>query len=155
VTTRLVLNELDLDLAPLAAALVIVIIVVVGGVAGASALSATGLDGAVAVLEVIALIVVGGGVVGDDLSRHGESEGELMSGMGLGGETLMWFSGLQKERTDMRRRSYSACLGGDGIGLAHLCCSMAGGSEWNRIKSEGDVADRWLGVSTSVWPGMR
>jgi hypothetical protein len=78
VTTRLVLNELDLDLAPLAAALVIVIVVVVGGVAGASALSATGLDGAVTVLKVIALIVVGGRVVRDDLSRHGGGERRMV-----------------------------------------------------------------------------
>ena len=54
VTTRLVLDELDLDLAALTAALVVVVIVVVGGIADALALDTAWL--AAAVLEVVMVI---------------------------------------------------------------------------------------------------
>ena len=50
-SARLVANELDLNLATLAAALLVVIIVVVGG-AGAGALDAARLSGRVAIAEV-------------------------------------------------------------------------------------------------------
>ena len=69
VSTRLVLDELDLDLASLAARLVVIVIVVVGSGAGARSLGTAALDGAIAVLQVV--VLVGGvGVVSDDFSRH-------------------------------------------------------------------------------------
>ena len=71
VTTRLVLDELDFNLPPLAARLVVVIVVVVGSSAGARTLDASALGGAVAVLEVVVLVVRSVGVVGDNLA-HGE-----------------------------------------------------------------------------------
>ena len=81
--TRLVLNELDLDLAPLATGLVIVIIVVVGS-AGTRALDASALERAIAVLQ----IVVGGGRVG--LVIVGELVGHIGRGWsGAAGWFLM------------------------------------------------------------------
>ena len=71
VSTRLILDELDLDLPSLAARLVIVIIVVVGGGGSTLTLSTSALDGAASILEVV--IVVGRvWVVSNDLSRHDE-----------------------------------------------------------------------------------
>ena len=68
VSTRLVLDELDLNLASLATRLVVVVIVVVGS-AGTRALDTSALEGAIAVLEVVR----GGGrvglVIGGDLSH--------------------------------------------------------------------------------------
>lgn len=69
VTARLVLDELDLNLATLAAALLVVIVVVVGSITGASALGATGLYGAIAVLELVVVVIIGGGIV-NDVGRH-------------------------------------------------------------------------------------
>ena len=74
VTTRLVLNELDFDLPALAAGLVVVVVIVVGGIAGAGALGTSRLGVAIAVLEVVMLIVGRVGVVGDNLSRHVDDE---------------------------------------------------------------------------------
>ena len=68
VSTRLVLDELDLDLASLATRLVIVIVVVVGG-AGTRALDASALEAAIAVLEVIGRGGRVGLVIGGDLSH--------------------------------------------------------------------------------------
>lgn len=68
VPTRLVLDELDLDLAALTAALLVVIVIVVGGGAGALALGATALDDT-AVLEVVVLLVRRVWVLVDDLGR--------------------------------------------------------------------------------------
>ena len=67
-STRLVLDELDLDLASLATWLVIVIIVVVGG-AGTRALDASALEGAIAILEVIGSGGRVGLVIGSDLGH--------------------------------------------------------------------------------------
>ena len=67
VTTRLVLDELDLNLATLAAGLVVVIVVVVGGGAGALALDAAVLGPAI--VEVVVFLVVVGGIL-DQLGRH-------------------------------------------------------------------------------------
>lgn len=67
VSTRLVLNELDLDLTALTARLVVVVIIVVGGIGGTLALDAARL---VAVLELL-LLVVAGGVLVDEFCRHG------------------------------------------------------------------------------------
>lgn len=54
VTTRFVLDELDLNLPPLAARLVVVVVVVVrGGGGGALALDAASFAGAITVLEII------------------------------------------------------------------------------------------------------
>ena len=68
VSTRLVLDELDLDLASLATWLVIVIIVVVCG-AGTRALDASALEGAIAILEIIGSGGRVGLVIGSDLSH--------------------------------------------------------------------------------------
>jgi hypothetical protein len=68
VSTRLVLNELDLDLASLATGLVIVIVVVVG-CAGTRALDASALECAIAVLEVIGSGGRVGLVIGGDLGH--------------------------------------------------------------------------------------
>lgn len=66
VSTRLVLDELDLNLATLTAGLVVVVVVIVGGGGLALALDAAGLG--VAVVELL-FVVVGWVLVGD-LSRH-------------------------------------------------------------------------------------
>jgi hypothetical protein len=71
VPTRLVLNELDLDLAPLAARLVVVVVVVVGSGRGALSLDAAALG--CAILELFLLVVVGIAEV-DAFGRHGEVE---------------------------------------------------------------------------------
>ena len=70
VATRLVLDELDLYLASLAARLVVIVIIVVGGSAGASSLDTATLDAAIAILKVVVLVVGSVGVVSDDFSRH-------------------------------------------------------------------------------------
>jgi len=69
VTTRFVLDELDLDLPPLTAGLVVVVVIVVGRVADALALDASAL-GAIAVLEVVVLLVRVSRIVGYNLGRH-------------------------------------------------------------------------------------
>lgn len=66
VSTRLVLNELDLDLATLAAGLVVVVVVIVVGGGLALALDTARLG--IAVVEL--LFVVVGRVLIDDLCRH-------------------------------------------------------------------------------------
>jgi hypothetical protein len=68
VSTRLVLNELDLYLASLATRLVIIIIVVVGGT-GTRTLDASALESAIAVLEVVGRSRRVGLVIGSDLSH--------------------------------------------------------------------------------------
>lgn len=75
--TRLVLDELDLNLAALTARLVIVVVVVVGGgsSAGPLALDAAVLGGAI-VVEVLVLILSGGGIVVAQFGGHGCLEGD-------------------------------------------------------------------------------
>ena len=70
VTTRLVLDELDFDLAALTAGFVVVVIIVVGSGAGALTLDAATLD--VAVLEVVVFVVLVGRILVNDLGGHGE-----------------------------------------------------------------------------------
>jgi small neutral amino acid transporter SnatA (MarC family) len=86
VTTRLILNELDLNLPALAARLVVVVVIVVSSSAGARTLDASAL--AVAILEVVVLVVSVGGILRDNLGRHGagalEDEcGSLLVVLGL------------------------------------------------------------------------
>jgi hypothetical protein len=68
VSTRLVLDELDLDLATLATRLVVVIVVVVGS-AGTRSLDASALERAIAILEVVGSGGRVGLVIGGDLSH--------------------------------------------------------------------------------------
>ena len=77
VATRLVLDELDLNLAALTARLVIIVVVVVGGgsSAGALALDTAVLGGAI-VVEVLMLILSGGGIVVAQFGGHGCLEGD-------------------------------------------------------------------------------
>ena len=70
VPTRLVLDELDFDLASLAARLVVVVVIVVGGGACPRPLHTARLASAIAILEVVVLVVGRVGVVGDDFRRH-------------------------------------------------------------------------------------
>jgi len=67
VTTRLVLDELDLDLAPLATGLVVVVVIVVGGSAGARALDTSGL--AVTIVEVVVVVVQESGILGHNFGH--------------------------------------------------------------------------------------
>ena len=67
VTTRLVLDELDLDLAPLATGLVVVVVIVVGGSAGARALDTSGL--AVTIVEVVMVVVQESGILGHNFGH--------------------------------------------------------------------------------------
>lgn len=75
VPTRLVLDELDLDLAALATRLVVVIIVVVGGGRGALSLHAAALRRAVLELLLLVLVIVVGVEVLHAFGRHGEVGG--------------------------------------------------------------------------------
>lgn len=68
-TTRLVLDELDLDLAPLAARLVVVVVIVVGG-SGAGALALDAAIFGIAVVEVVGVVVWVGGIVINQLGGH-------------------------------------------------------------------------------------
>jgi hypothetical protein len=68
VSTRLILDELDLNLASLATRLIIVIVVVVGS-AGTRALDTSALKRAIAILEVVGSGGRVGLVIGGDLSH--------------------------------------------------------------------------------------
>lgn len=69
VSTRLVLNEFDLDLATFASGLVVIVVVVVGGGRGALSLDTTSLGSAI--LELLLLVIVGVAEV-HSFGRHGE-----------------------------------------------------------------------------------
>ena len=70
VSTRLVLDELDLNLAPFAPGLVVIIVVVVGG-AGTRTLDASALQSAIAVIQIVWSSGRVGLVVGGDLAHVG------------------------------------------------------------------------------------
>ena len=68
--TRLVLDELDLNLAPFAPGLVVIVVVVVGG-AGTRTLDASTLQSAIAVIQIVWSSGRVGLVVGGDLGHVG------------------------------------------------------------------------------------
>ena len=94
VSTRLVLDELDLNLASLATRLVVVIVVVVSR-AGTRTLDASALEGAIAVLEVVGSGGRVGLVIGGDV---GHCCGLVAAAAGNCGERLKeeWINGAQR-----------------------------------------------------------
>jgi hypothetical protein len=131
VATRLVLDELDLDLPALAARLVVVIVVVVGGRARAlgAAIGIGGVEGAVAVAVVVELrrrvLVVFGDLAGHRVARVSLVAGvwpwAVLTAFGrvfVGRPSAsVWRRGAARNRTGLLQTVQCSCdLAGVGLG---------------------------------------